>query len=177
MIPLPKLKAILVYFANNTEKLGKVKLMKLIYFLDFVHVKKYGRPVTFDNYVNIEHGPIPSTIKSLVDYLGEDINSKLADAVYIKKVPTRKKAMDKIVPRREFNKNDERLFSKSELEVLKEVAKRFKNANSDQIEKASHQESPWKSTNYLDPIDYSLASNDKDSKFSKEEIELLLKTT
>ena len=53
-IPMPKLKAILLYFGTYTDNrfLGKVKLMKLFYFLDFMHVKKYGTPVTYDTYVN-----------------------------------------------------------------------------------------------------------------------------
>ena len=112
----------------------------------------------------------------MVDYVGEDLNSKLADVISIQRIPTKKKTMEKIVPKRKFNENDAKLFSKSELEILKEVSKRFKNSNSDEIELASHRESPWKKTSYTESIDYSLASGDRDSKFTKEEIELLLET-
>ena len=88
-IPLLKLKAILLYFCQNTDPkfLGKVKLMKLFYFLDFTHVKKYGSPVTFDTYVHLEHGPIPSTIKNLIDDACDDIDhSILADTIYCENV-------------------------------------------------------------------------------------------
>jgi len=176
MIPLVKLKAILIYFANNSEKLGKVKLMKLIYFLDFTHVKKYGTPVTYDMYVHIKHGPIPSTIKNLVDYVNEDKNSQLADTILVKIIPTARNPMEKIIPKREFSEADKKLFSATELEILKEVAERFKHFSSDEIEKASHNEAPWKNTRDLEPIRYSLAARDKDSLVSEEEIELLLKT-
>src|SRR5258708_29401514 len=83
-LPIAKLKAILLYFANYTDTtfLGKVKLMKLFYFLDFMHLKTYGSPVTFDNYVNMEHGPIPSYIKNLVDTSTDDMDSSaLADTI------------------------------------------------------------------------------------------------
>ena len=87
-IPVPKLKAILLYFANytNSRFLGKVKLMKLFYFLDFLHVKKYGAPITYDTYVNLVHGPIPSAIKNLIDTADDDFdNSILADTIKFEK--------------------------------------------------------------------------------------------
>ena len=76
-IPLSKLKAMLLFFASNTNPalLGKVKLMKLFYFCDFMNIKKYGAPITFDNYVHLEHGPIPSTIMNLVSLIAAIIAS------------------------------------------------------------------------------------------------------
>ena len=58
MITLDKIKSIKIYFAKNTNSqyLGKVKLMKLFYFLDFTHVKDYGIPVTYDTYYKLETG-------------------------------------------------------------------------------------------------------------------------
>src|SRR3990167_8043480 len=87
-IPVPKLKAIILYFCTNTDGrfLGKTKLMKLFYFLDFMHVKKYGSPVTYDSYIHLEHGPIPSTIKNLVDTAADDVdNSILADTISVER--------------------------------------------------------------------------------------------
>lgn len=173
-IPLPKLKAVLLYFCANTDSkfLGKVKLMKLLYFLDFVHVKKYGIPVTFDTYVNLEHGPIPSTIKNLVDDVCEDPDSSvLADAIYCEKPD--KVNIHRILPQRDFPAEDKKYFSKSELEVLENVCERFGDKNTKYIEDASHQESPWSTTNLLDRIPYTLAVMDSDCQVSKEEIELL----
>ena len=79
VIPLTKIKAILLYFSNNTNirYLGKIKLMKLFYFLDFMHVKEYGIPVTFDTYYHLEKGPIPTFIMNLVDEASEDGKSTL----------------------------------------------------------------------------------------------------
>lgn len=41
-----KLVEAVLYFATNVKKLGKVKLFKLLYFLDFEHFRDTGRSVT-----------------------------------------------------------------------------------------------------------------------------------
>jgi uncharacterized phage-associated protein len=173
-IPIPKLKAIILYFCNHTDRrfLGKTKLMKLFYFLDFTHLKNYGTPVTYDNYVHLEHGPIPSVIKNLVDTVANDIDdSLLADTIIIEK--NGENGIQRITPCRQFTKNDEKYFSETELMVMQNVCDRFGNKNTKDIEDASHEEAPWKKTNLLDEIPYFLAAEDSDCKMSKEELQLL----
>ncbi len=175
MITIPKLKAILLYFANftDTKFLGKVKLMKLFYFLDFMHLKAYGSPVTYDTYVNMEHGPIPSFIKNLVDTSTDDVdNSILSDT--IKCEYPEHTQMCRILPTREFTESDKKYFSENELDILNKVCQRFGNKNTKYIEDASHNEAAWKETKLLEKISYTLAAKDKDSRVTKEEIELLL---
>ena len=176
LTPLQKIKAVILFFCENTDPkfLGKVKLMKLFYFLDFVHVKKYGTPVTYDRYVKLEHGPIPSVIKNLVDEAGDDIeHSVLADVIDIE----RPEGIDmyRVIPRRKFTKEDKGLFSESELEVMTQICARFTNKNTDFIEKISHKEAPWLKTNIFEDIPYSLAADDSDSQVTKEQIELAIK--
>ncbi|MFH1129118.1 MAG: Panacea domain-containing protein [Patescibacteria group bacterium] len=174
-ISIPKLKAILLYFSNFTERkfLGKVKLMKLFYFLDFMHVKKYGSPVTYDNYVNLEHGPIPSSIKNLVDTADDDIdNSILADTISFEKMDG--EGIHRIIPKRKFTEQDKEYFSTTEFDILTEVCKKFGDKNTKYIEEASHNESPWKETKFLGLIPYALAANDPDCIARKEEIEMIV---
>lgn len=175
MITIPKLKAILLYFTNftDTKFLGKVKLMKLFYFLDFMHLKTYGSPITYDTYINMEHGPIPSFIKNLVDTGTDDIdNSILSDT--IKCEHPKFTEMCRILPTRKFTENDRKYFSENELDILDKVCQRFGNKNTKYIEDASHNEAAWKETNLLESIPYTLAAKDSDSKVTEEEIELLL---
>lgn len=174
-ITAPKLKAILLYFCNNTDPkfLGKVKMMKLIYFMDFMHLKKYGSPITYDTYVNLEHGPIPSAIKNLVDSAVDDIDhSVLADVISFENPPGTH--MERILSKRSFTESDKKLFSESELEILEKVCIRFGDKNTQYIEDASHSESPWRKTTFLDTIPYALAADDPDSQVTAEEIELAL---
>lgn len=175
-VPLAKIKAILLYFSNNTDVkfLGKVKLMKLFYFLDFTHVKQHGSPVTYDTYIKLEHGPIPSTIKNMIDNASENIDeSELADVITFETPHGTK--MKRMLPRRKFSSQDAKLFSATEMEVMKLVCQKYGAKNTLSIEKASHKEAPWSETRYLQTIPYSFAAKDADSKVSKEEIELLMK--
>lgn len=175
-IPLPKLKALIRYFGTYTDGrfLGITKLMKLMYFVDFLHVKKYGSPITYDTYVNLEHGPIPSTIMNLVNTAASDPDqSMLADTLSIERLNGVE--MKRIVCTHEFDSNDERLFSSTELKILKEVVKRFGDKNTKFIEEASHKDTPWKTTKLLEEIPYALATEDPDTQVDKEDVELLLK--
>jgi len=173
-ISLPKLKAIIKYFCENTNPkfLGKTKLMKLFYFLDFTHVKKYGTPVTGDTYYHLERGPIPSAIKNLVDMADEEPDwALLSDTIEIVKEDGLK--IHRVRCMKEFSGKDEDYFSKTQMDTLKEVCSRFKNHTTTQIVNTSHKESPWKSTEELQKIPYKLAVLDKDCKVTQDEIELL----
>lgn len=173
-ISLPKLKAIILYFYTYTDPrfLGKVKLMKLFYFLDFMHVKNYGAPVTYDTYVNLEHGPIPSAIKNLIDSADDDIdNSVLADALKI--VRSEGEDIHRVECLRKFTDGDEKCLSENELKILKKVCLRFGESNTKTIEDAAHKEAPWAKTKFLDTIPYALAIEDKDCLVNAETIKLL----
>ena len=170
-----KIEAILLYFTNftNLKYLGKVKLMKLFYFLDFTHAKRYGSPVTYDTYYNLEHGPIPSKIKNMVYELSEEGDNAVLGNVVRCEFPKRTK-MCRIVPRRNFTDSDRNTLSETEFSVLREIAERFAETNTDDIEEQSHNESPWKMTRRSDRIPYYLAAFDEDAIVSKEEIELVM---
>jgi len=175
-IPLPKLKAIIRYLCTYTNPLflGKVKLMKLIYFIDFTNLKKYGVPITYDNYYNLELGPIPSVIKNLVDEVDTNFDeAELADTIAIVKKSGSK--IHRVVCHRKFSRNDRKYFSENELKVLKEVCSRFKDKNTKYLVEQSHKEAPWQKTHFRDEISYTLAAEDPDSLVNKEEIELLNK--
>lgn len=146
--------------------------MKLFYFLDFLHVKKYGRPVTYDTYVNLEHGPIPSEILNLVNSVVDDPeHAILSDTISIERPVDIN--MQKIVCVKPFKEEDTRYLSDSEVEIIQIVCKRFGDKNTKYIEDASHKESPWKKTVELQTIPYTLAAEDSDCFVKKEDIALL----
>lgn len=173
VIPLAKIKAILLYFGNNTNAryLGKIKLMKLFYFLDFEHTRQYGIPVTFDTYYHLEKGPIPSFIMNLVDEASEGGQETLGDTISFQK-PEGTKRMIQAVPLRKFTEEDKKIFLASELEILEKVSKRFYDTKADEIIEESHKEAPWLETKMSQVIPYSLAAKDSNSKFTDQEVEL-----
>lgn len=173
-IPLPKLKAIIRYFCTNTNNifLGKVKLMKLFYFFDFLHVKRYGTPITYDDYVNLENGPIPSKILNLINsVVDNDENAILSDTLTIERPEGT--IMQKVKCIKPFTEDDKRFFSKREMAILEEVCAKYGDETTDTIIKASHKEAPWLLTEETEKIPYSLAANDEDCLVKKEDIELL----
>lgn len=170
-IPARKLKALLLYFTLHTEPrlLGKTKLMKLIYFADFLHLKRYGALITYDKYYHLEYGPVPTTIKNLVDSADSDVdNSILADTIKI----TRHSEQMRIEPLRTFSESDKNLFSDSELRTLERVCARFSSTNTRDIVEASHLEAPWRDTEELEEIPFKLALEDPDCEISKADFEL-----
>jgi uncharacterized phage-associated protein len=75
-----------IFFANNVEKCGKVKLFKLMYFLDFEHYKITGRNVTSMDYYAWKMGPVPTA-------LFDEINSPepdMAEAILFEETQTRR---------------------------------------------------------------------------------------
>ena len=173
-IPSGKLKAIIKYFCENTDSrfLGKTKLMKLFYFLDFTHVKKYGVSITGDEYYNLERGPMPSIIKNLVyEVMDNSEGAILSDTVELQRKENSK--MHKIICLGKFTQEDKDYFSKVEFDTLKRVSQRFKDTNTKSIVDESHDEAPWAKTRELSKIPYSLAAKDNDCEVSEETIKLL----
>jgi uncharacterized phage-associated protein len=50
----------IVYLANRLDKPTKLKIFKLLYFADKLHMSRYGRFIVGDYYVAMKHGPVPS---------------------------------------------------------------------------------------------------------------------
>ncbi|MEK7643690.1 MAG: Panacea domain-containing protein [Patescibacteria group bacterium] len=173
-IPIPKLKAIIRYFCTNTNSvfLGKVKLMKLFYFLDFLHVKKYGTPITYDDYINLEHGPIPSKILNLVNsVVDNEEDAILSDTISIERPDGT--IMQRIKCIKNFSDEDKRFFSEREMSILEEVCARFGNKTTKATENASHEEAPWRLTKETEDIPYTLAAQDDDCLVTEQDIKLL----
>ena len=54
---------------KDDETVGHYDILKSIFLADKSHLNEYGRPVTFDNYVAMRAGPVPSLA---YDFLKED---------------------------------------------------------------------------------------------------------
>lgn len=174
-IPKAKLKAILRYFCTHTDPrfLGKIKLMKLFYFIDFGHIKKYGLPITYDTYINLENGPIPSKILNMINSVVDDPeNAILSDTIYIQN-PVGK--MQQVKCHEEFTKEDEKYFSEQELNTLKMICLKFADKDTKFLINKSHDEAPWKETKEGQEISYTLASHDPDCSVEEEDLILFNK--
>jgi uncharacterized phage-associated protein len=60
----------IAYVISIANKMGKTPtqydIFKSIFLADKLHMNKYGRPVTYDTYVAMKHGPVPSFVYDVV---------------------------------------------------------------------------------------------------------------
>jgi uncharacterized phage-associated protein len=56
------------YFAERSGgSINRMKALKLIYFADKYHLRKYGRLITNDTYFAMDNGPVASGVKDLAE--------------------------------------------------------------------------------------------------------------
>jgi len=154
----------IIYFARNTKKCGKTKLMKLLFFLDFMHFKQTGKSVTGLDYYAWDMGPVP---KTLFDEISGDMGEDLKEAIAIQPIDR----FQKIVPKKKF---DGKHFTARETKLLEQVAFVFKEADANQMKETSHlKNEPWDRTKrekgMLAKIDYMLAIDGMDDSLSSED--------
>ncbi|MCP5195527.1 MAG: SocA family protein [Gammaproteobacteria bacterium] len=128
----------IIYFAKNTRFLGKTKLFKLLYFLDFEHFKETGRVVTGLDYYAWKMGPVPVALYEEVDVPEPD----MAERVEFEEKPTRHgRPMLVVKPIAEF---DDSYFTKRELRIMQNLVTEFRDALAEDMIETTHLENqPW----------------------------------
>ena len=156
-----KLLNAVLYFSQETKFCGKTKLMKLLYFLDFMHFKKTGKSVTDLNYFAWEQGPVP---KSFFEEISDAPKKDLKSLVTIKNTGD----FQHISPKK-GKKPDLDVFSPRELRLLEEISFIFRDVQARDISGISHlPNEPWDTTKktkgMFELIDYTLAIDSKSAK-------------
>jgi len=132
--------------------MNKMKALKLVFFADRYHLRKYGRLVSSDNYVAMEYGPVGSTTrdvlqeneitlgKGFLDYVGQYIQTQEYEFSCSKDV-------------------DDDELSKSDVEALDFALKTFGHFSQYELADITHDYPEWKEyerylkTNNSYPID------------------------
>lgn len=146
-----KLQNAILYFAkySKPKTVGKTKLAKLLYYLDFDHFEKHLEPVTRAVYKNKERGPMPD------DFYSQLNEMRHKGKIGIKKIKTNyEKDMELIIPLVEPNLS---VFTEDEIKTLKTVIGKWKDATGKHMTNESHKESPWKGTRRNEVVPYQLA--------------------
>lgn len=151
MINKRKYKSVILYFANiiRNGTLGKVKLMKLMYFLDFDFFEKYGKSVTGDRYVRMPLGPVPENAEKIINEMREEGLVKITK----QGMPENMDDKQLISPQKEASIE---FFSKEEIQMLDEVSCKWEKFSGNDMKNASHGEAPWIATKPGSIIDYNL---------------------
>lgn len=150
MINREKYRNVILYFLSNinNEHLGKTKLMKLLYYLDFDHFEKYGVSVTEDTYCNLPAGPVPNGANDILEEMKREglINIGTKQVNDFRRYD--------YTPR--VSPNSE-VFKLTEYNMLEEVCRKWEYHSTAEIVNASHGEAPWIATREGENIPYALA--------------------
>ncbi|MFL9584001.1 Panacea domain-containing protein [Stenotrophomonas sp. AB1(2024)] len=130
----------ILYFAHSTQALGKIKLFKLLFLLDFEHFRQTGRSVTGLEYRAWRMGPVPAALVQQWDQLEEG----LRDAIRIVPEQVITYWREKVVPLQPFDASH---FSKRELRLLEAIAQEYRETLSDAMIDMTHAENgAWAKT-------------------------------
>jgi uncharacterized phage-associated protein len=146
-----KLQQVILYFLEhiNNVHLGRTKLMKLLYFVDFNHYEAYGQSVTGAVYRKLPHGPYPDKIEKII--------KKMEMTGLAREVKVAHKGFSQTRLLTLGAKFNPAKFSGAELQTLERVAADWADATAAQIEAATHREAPWAGTADGKTIDYEMA--------------------
>lgn len=158
-----------IYFAQNTWYCHKLKLIKLLYHLDFEHFKETGRSVTGLEYTAYREGPVPFDLFKSIEP-GHN-TFEMNEFFYTKNehFTNKRGRCLHVIPIKDFN---EKIFSKRQLELLEEIARKYKAKTSNQMSKSTHgPNSPWSKTMQSQVINYMLALEEGKKSLTKKEVE------
>jgi uncharacterized phage-associated protein len=145
----------------NNSRLGKVKLMKLLYFTDFDHFARHGTSITGDTYIKLEYGPVP---KHGEEMLGRLCEEELLD---VGQEPVYNYIRNKYHLRKPLS--EIRHLTGDEVATLGAVVAKWKNHTREEIVVASHGDPPWQMADYGSEIPYEFVYYRDDVTGSKDE--------
>ena len=133
------------HLMTNDPAAGSTKLNKVLFYADFVHHRRYGRPITGVEYQKLQHGPAPRRLRPVRDEL-----VRHGDIV-VQQEPLFLHTIDRIVPQREPNFE---IFSDTEREVITEVVGQLDTMNAADVSAMSHEEFGWQWVDMGETIPY-----------------------
>lgn len=111
----------ILYLVHTGKELDQYRVGKIFYLADREHFRRFGRPITFDKYVAMANGPVPSITYDIIK--GNKVSGINGDDL-----PFQIEAVENIyyvsAPKRGINRG---LFSKSDLVVFDDIIDRFGN--------------------------------------------------
>ncbi|MBA2873166.1 putative zinc finger/helix-turn-helix YgiT family protein [Anoxybacillus calidus] len=138
------------FFAIRDPELYKVKLMKYLWYSDFLNFKRNTLSITGLRYVRLPMGPVPDEHDLLIAMVLKtgEISREYIDFGYPNLAELFKSKDSHL---------DESVFETEELEVLHDVYEALKHHSSKSISNYSHHESGWLNTEENNPISYEYA--------------------
>lgn len=142
--------AVILFYANKSKELLKVKALKLLNYSDMVYYKENGVSITGAEYVHLPFGPVPRNYDML---FGAMTSQNLIDVSVVYENNFEK---HQIVPK---NQDYINILNGDEIEVLERVYEKFKDYGSMDISNYSHNEKGYQMTKDNEVISYAYAKD------------------
>lgn len=143
---LSKIKNLILYLSQNT--ILKTKLLKELFYCDFISYKNIGKSITGLEYKKYQFGPVPRNYEQILNKL---IQSK---SISLNLIIDSDYECNQISSIEKPNTKD---FAKEELDIINRVIKYFKNYSSKKIVDYSHKEKAFTDTKENNLISYDYA--------------------
>ncbi len=118
-------------------RINKMKALKLIYFAERYHLRKYGRLITNDVYLAMKLGPVPSGVKDIAEASNYREKRELEySSRYIE--PLSRYTFKSLKP------VDDLVFSESDIEALDFARSTFGNLDRYELARLTHEYPEWK---------------------------------
>jgi hypothetical protein len=132
---IPKIIEALLWITGRRPGIDVYHVIKIIFAADCYHLSRFGRPVTGDYYVAVQHGVMPSIAKDIID---EDIYT--LKHCGITKSPLIKNGYS-LHAARDFDRDK---FSKSDIEALEYGLSEYANIPTfSGVREKNHQHPAW----------------------------------
>lgn len=118
-------------------RINKMKALKLLYFADRYHLRRYGRTLSNDEYFAMSYGPVPSGAKDLAE--GSEFRSDAEKEYALQYIdPLDKHTFSSAA------ESDKDVFSDSEKEALNFAWRAFGKYDEFELADLTHQYPEWK---------------------------------
>ncbi|MDP2642689.1 MAG: helix-turn-helix domain-containing protein [Candidatus Peregrinibacteria bacterium] len=128
------------YGSDVDGKITKTKLAKLVYLSDFASYYNYLKAISGFEYRRFERGPVAIEFFDIIDNDESVGVEKNGDAVLISLI----------------EQPNDAVLDKKELELVKAICKKWKNANTQEIVDFTHKQFPWSMCKDREVIPYTL---------------------
>jgi uncharacterized phage-associated protein len=126
------------YIAKCLNKpVDKLTLLKLVFFADRYHLRKYARTITDDTYFALQYGPVASNTKDVLDDLQTEATGELYAQRFIHQIDLKTY---------QAKENNEELdyLSETDIEALNFAIENFGSMGSFDLVNLAHEYPEWK---------------------------------
>jgi len=146
-----KLAELMLYVADklrNDRAGGATKLNKVLFFAEFAHMRRYGRPITGADYQKLEWGPAPRRLVPVRQDLVDNGLATVEEEFFLGYLQHRLVPSGPVEPT---------LLSEEERLTVKEVIEDLRGLTARQVSQLSHDEEGWRMVDVGQTIPYEAA--------------------